>query len=155
VTGYTRYGTIRCGALDSATESRAHGRLMGVSGARATGPRVRDGMSGCGARRGDDFAMAGALSPGRTRVFTCQCVAAQLGSPQDAPSWSGLPKQLGHARPRAHMLAEASFPRRYPGRASPVRSLSGGPSRGRSPLPGHPLSAIEGARAHEVGDGAV
>ena len=99
--------------------------------------------------------MAAALSPGGTRVFTCQCVAAQLGSPQDAPSWSGLPKQLGHARPRAHMLAEARFPRRYPGRASPVRGFIVGPSKSIGPLPGHPLSAIEGARAHEVGDGTV
>ena len=30
-----------------------------------------------------------------------------------------------------------------------------GPSKGIGPLPGHPLSAIEGARAHEVGDGTV
>ena len=115
--------------------------------ARAAGPRVRDGMSGCGglrgARRGGDFARARWRLPSRRvglisegvpdgvlgddRLFTCRCGAAQLGSPQDAPSWSGLPKQLGHARPRAHMLAEASFPRRYPGRASPVRGLSGGP----------------------------
>jgi hypothetical protein len=41
---------MHCGTLDSATGSRAHGRLMGVSGARATGPRVRDGMAGCAGR---------------------------------------------------------------------------------------------------------
>ena len=105
VARYTGCSTIHYGTLDSATGSRAHGRLMGMSGARATGPRVRDGVSGCGARRGGDFARArwrlpsrrvGLISEGVSdgvlgddRVFTCQCVAAQPGSPQDAPSWSG------------------------------------------------------------------
>ena len=125
-----RYTTIHYGTLDSAAESQAHGRLMGMSGARAAGPRVRDGMSGCGglrgARRGGDFARARWRLPSRRvglisegvpdgvlgdgRLFTCRCGAAQLGSPQDAPSWSGLPKQLGHARPRAHMLARPVSP---------------------------------------------
>ena len=105
VTRYTRYTTIHCGTLGSAAESHAHGRLMGMSGARAAGPRVRDGMSGCGARRGGDFARARWRLPSRRvglipegvsdavlgddRVFTYQCVAAQPGGPQDAPSRSG------------------------------------------------------------------
>ena len=99
---------MHCGTLDSAAESHAHGRLMGMSEARAAGPRVRDGMSGCGGLRGmsgcGDFARARRLPSRRVglisegvpdgvlgddRVFTYQCVAAQPGSPQDAPSWSG------------------------------------------------------------------
>ena len=79
-----------------------------------------------GARRGGDFARARWRLPSRRvglisegvpdgvlgddRLFTCRCGAAQLGSPQDAPSWSGLPKQLGHARPRAHMPARPVSP---------------------------------------------
>ena len=138
-----RYDTLRDAGLGY-WESGAwapHGCVRG-SGDWAACARWDGGLRG--ARRGGGFAGARWRLPSRRvgllagggvsdgvlgddRVFTCRCVAAQLGSPQDAPSWSGLPKQLGHARPRAHMLAEASFPRRYPGRASPVRDLSGGP----------------------------
>ena len=86
-------------AVQSGTE-----RYRVVQSSVTTRPRVRDGMSGCGGLRGmsgcGDFARARRLPSRRVglisdgvlgddRVFTYQCVAAQPGSPQDAPSWSG------------------------------------------------------------------
>ena len=127
-----QYDTLRDAGLGCG--SRAHGRLMGVSGARAAGPRVRDGMVGLrGARRGGGFAGARwrlpsrrvGLSPGEGCPMEClvtiECSPASAwqlsqGARRTPLAGVGLPKQLGHARPRAHMLAEARFPRRYPGR---------------------------------------
>ena len=159
-TSYTRYTTMRYDALGAdagpgtrATRGTEYSTLrdarLGRSGCvcAAACPDAARAPLGAGVRRYAEVcaryarATTAALSSGRTRAFTCQCVAAQPGSPQDAPSWSGLPKQLGHARPRAPMLGEPSFPRRYPGCLACSR-------RGRRPFEGHRPAARPPSQRH-------
>ena len=143
MTCYTRYSTIHYGTLDSAAESQAHGRLMG--------------MSGCGARRGGDFARARWRLPSRRVGLECSPASAwQLSQGARRTPLAGADYLSNSGtRVRGHLCWQRpDSPDAILG-VSPVRGLGGGPSRGRSPLPGHPLRWHGGARTHVVGDGAA
>ena len=70
----------------------------------------------CGGVHGGCARAAAALSH-RVGLECSPASAWQLsqGARRTPLAGVGLPKQLGHARPRARMLAEARFPRRYHG----------------------------------------
>ena len=87
---------------------------MGAMAVRTLRGAVRSGLRM--ARHSGDFARVRWRLPSRrVGLERSPASAWQLskGGRSTPLAGVGLPKQLGHARPRAHILAEASFPRRY------------------------------------------